>query len=142
MDDKIYVIIQGCYSDWEIIGYVRSENEAMQICAEHNRESGAWDDWYYEETLKVDSPQQKVELEYTHIIRFMRGESAPTMTDVYDLEYFAEGCNPTKEVKIDDLPARAYITVWIPLKENDRGKAEKIAQDALYQRLAEQKGIV
>lgn len=140
MDNKIYAIIEGFYSDWQIIGYVLSEDEAMQICAQHNRDCNfRTEEWYYEEIEKVDSPKQKVGLEYTHIIRFLPRESGLTMTDMYDLEYFADGCNPTKEIKIDDL---AYITVWVPLKENNREKAEKIAQDALYQRLAEKNGIV
>lgn len=142
MDSKIYVIIQGCYSDWEIIGYVMSEKDAMKICAKHNQESGEWDDWYYEETKKVASPKQEVGLEYTHIIRFLPCKSAPTMADIYNVEYFADGCNPTKEIIIDDAPLCAYITVYVPLKENNRGKAEKIAQDALYKHLAHKKRIV
>lgn len=143
MDNKIYAIIEGCYSDWQIIGYVFSEDEAMQICAQNNRDCNfRTEEWYYEEIEKVDSPKQKVGLEYTHIIRFLPGKSGPTMTDMYNLEYFADGCNPVKEIKIDDSPFREYIAVWVPLKENDRKKAEKIAQDALYQRLAEKNGIV
>lgn len=143
MDNKIYAIIEGCYSDWQIIGYVLSEDEAMQICAQHNQDcSFRTEEWYYEEIEKLDSPKKKVGLEYTHIIRFLHSKDGPTMVDdIYNLEYFADGCNPTKEVKIDDSPLRAYITVWVPLKENNREKAEKIAQDALYQLLAEKNGI-
>ena len=132
---RIYVIIEGEYSDWKIIGYTDSENDAMQICAQHNQDDERYEDWYYEATEKADSPKQKIRLQYFHNIVFDGNKNI--CEELCKLEYIASDESQIEKVEIEDSPVSAYITISVPLKENNPEKAKKIAQDALYQYLYE-----
>lgn len=60
MSGKIYLIIEGEYSDWKIQGYHTDETEALLICKKHNDSlSGAYkhlDEWYVKETEHIEAP--------------------------------------------------------------------------------------
>lgn len=131
----IYVIIEGEYSDWRIIGYTDSEDDAMQICAQHNQNDKQHKDWYYESDRKVASPKQKIKLQYFHNITFDRNRNI--CDELYKLEYIASDESKIEKVEIDDPQFSSYITISVPLKENNPERAKKIAQDALYQYLYE-----
>lgn len=134
-DVKIYIIIEGEYSDWIIRGYAESEEDAMQICAKHNEDEDRREDWYYEQVEKIKSPEKKISLKYVHEFRFAKRESGYTVYD-YTLHYFSAESNRAKEfVSVRKYPAG--IKLDVPSTKADREHAEKIAQDALYQYLYE-----
>lgn len=139
-ENEIFAILSGEYSDWNIEGYTDSEDKAMQICAVHNKEN-KHDDWYYAEVKKMENPIRTIELKYVHEVVFDKNmEAWQMMQDPYRYKYFESGDK--------DIPEHSKIDYWtytdriivatIPMKENNRKKAEKIAQDMLYQFLAMQ----
>lgn len=135
---ELFVIIDGEYSDWDIIGYTDSEESAMQICAQHNEniDNHYRYDWYYEKVSRIDSHEKNVPLQHIHIIRFYREKKGVSMADVFDSDYCLESSNKALE-KTEILEAPAWIIVKVPLKEINWERAKKIAQDTVYKYLYE-----
>lgn len=135
---EIFVIISGEYSDWSIIGYTDNEDDATQICAQHNKDL-SYEDWYYYDINRVESPKQRIPLQYIHTVRFNRGKHGVLMSDYFTLDYYPElsGKSITK-TEIENAPA--WIIVRVPLKEVNWDRAKKIAQDAIYKYLYEKQG--
>lgn len=138
--DEIFAIISGEYSDWNIEGYTDSEDSAMRICAVHNKET-EYDDWYFTKVEKMEKPIRTIELKYVHEVLFDKSMDKWVMRQEPDrYKYFENGDK--------EIPEKSKVNYWIhnsgiivatiPMKENNRKKAEKIAQNMLYQFLAMQ----
>ena len=147
----MFIIIEGEFSDWEIKGYVETEEEAQSICAEYNdRNRRFWGgpsnehycshDWWYKEA------------EPFNLLRYnIKNIDAPTydLVDVvFDnkdelsywemLERFVKIAERPKVIQEDK-----YCTV-IRLRVDPKTSEEKIvkiAKDYLMQYKAEKAGI-
>lgn len=140
MKKELYVVLRGCYSDWSIIGYCDDVEHAMQVCAQRNKnistDIGNDDYCYYEVVSHVESDRDVV-LNYVHIVRFEKMPSGWEMQKARpeDLDFYVEG---DKYIPLGAVIKRCHwnlqecIEARIPVKKNDRKKAEKIAQDMLY----------
>lgn len=138
--DKIYLVVEGYYSDWNIIGYYTNKNEAEKFCAT-NREK--YDVPYFVIVNCMDGSVNvsNVSLKYEHQIVFDKTDNGwqmrkePERYDYYIADF--ERSNSMRG---------SSIYRWIEIKVNqtkfNRAKAEKIAQDYLYQYLNETNGKI
>lgn len=130
----MYLIIEGEFSDWNAIGYVETEKEAMDICATHNAEEDNYCDWWYfkkiEHMVKRD-PLQEGFYAYgvvfnpdKEFVNVRKGTMFPTIKEKSMIVQEDEYC---------------YVVRVTTYSEE---KAIKIAKDFLMQTLAERAGIV
>lgn len=129
----IYAVFGGCYSDWYVIGYFDNREDAEKYCAKY----GTKDDFYVKEihNLSKKFDLSDVKLMYQHEIVFdlqnnewiMRNE--PTRYSYYSDTQLR--CNNVRDSRIFNV--QPWIIFSINLSENNRKKAEKIAQDYLYE---------
>lgn len=140
--DKIYVLITGEYSDWCIMGFATTEEEARSICARKNADMSRYDDeWYYEEVDRFDYNSDPAKIVYRFTVTFHdKGTRTWTMDEDTQMSYYASDDKRlesiSKEIEIrGDLWHSA--TCEVLLDENDPDRAKKIAQDRLYKKLAE-----
>lgn len=132
----IYAVFGGCYSDWYCVGYFTNREEADKYCAKYGP-----GDYYVEEIKNLSNKfdVSDVTLKYEHEIVFdycnqkwnMRNE--PTRYQFYsDKKLRSNSIRDSRIYKI-----QPWIVFKINLQENNRKKAEKIAQDYLYQLIYE-----
>lgn len=150
-NEKIYVIISGKYSDWSIVGFARTEEDAMQICAGHNTgERNGWNDWYIRDAVFMDTPSERGSDRYVYDIEFdvyNSGHTRMLIPDDDDEEIEPYKCFLVKRAPIvwerywHSTNEKKRMIVTVQLEKEDREKAEKIAQDTLYRFLAEKKGL-
>ena len=136
MADTIFGISTGAYSDWHIIGYMETREEAEKYCALQNKnEKLKPDDWNaygITEISKIEASVEKVNIKYYHEVVFdfegdfgkykMRDE--PTRYDFY-----AGREKPKKFLVQTRGPRLAGICVTA----KNRKAAEKIACDLMAQ---------
>lgn len=129
----MYIIICGEFSNWNVIGYVETEKEAMDICATHNaEEDNFYDQWYFKEAKHMDETSllQEGFYEYDAVFNpnkeFLRTSQWSTFPTV------------KKEPKIVQEDRYCYVVRVTTYSEE---KAAKIAKDFLMQTLAERAGI-
>lgn len=139
--DKVYVLITGEYSDWSIMGFTETEEEAQNICARKNAESSWSDEWYYEEVEKRQFDGKPVKMVYCFTVLFHDGGTRNwEISDSFGMNYYA-----SDDKRLDSIDKEVMITgdLWhsaqcnVILDENNPEKARKIAQDRLYKKLAE-----
>ena len=148
--NEIYVLITGEYSDWEIQGFVESEEEAIKTCELYN-ENRDYDRMYYEHAsrFKEFSPEklEQIKRKYNYTIRAWRSENSWHFQEAnqIDIEPTKEWVNEKREVNLCE-PIMfnnwdPYAVITLTLTTVDREKALKIAQDMLYKKLAEREGL-
>ena len=135
--DKIYVLIIGEYSDWQIMGFAETEEQARNICARKNAERSKYgDEWYYEEVDRFEYKIAPVKIVYCFNVNFCdKGTRAWTMDDRVSMSYYA-----SDDKRLDSISKEVEIRgdLWhsasceVVLDENDPERAKKIAQDRLY----------
>lgn len=131
MANKIYLVVEGEYSDWHIIGYFTNKDDAERFCVSQHNEY--WDP--YVETVDcldggIDLPGVKVL--YEHEVVFDRCNGTMVMRDEPDRYEVYGG-----EIRANSVFAigNCWVRVNVNQQEFSREKAEKIAQDILYQYL-------
>lgn len=137
MNNDIYVIIQGVYSDWTIKGYTASECEAKSICEIYNKkERDRFDsDWYYQKVVLLNeiSDESKIYKKFEiRVHEYPKGEYWLSWDFQADQNILLK-CPKAPILEEDD--EGKFISVF--LETDDYKKAEKIAQDFWYAYLAE-----
>lgn len=126
----IYIIFSGCYSDWQVHGYMTDKTEAEKYCALKNSKGGNWgNDYYIIELNHIYADVKDVRLKHYHIVVFDFDEGMRNTPDQY--EYYT---GETWEPKITYNVFKDG-NGWIKYEFtcDGRKKAEKIAQDKYYQ---------
>ena len=64
----LYIIGQGCYSDWSLVGYTDNKELAADYVARHNeKEERSWDKYWFDALDKIESEVTKKRyIEYTY----------------------------------------------------------------------------
>ena len=127
--DRVYIIIDGEYSDWRIIGFTTSEKDAAQVCAGN--------DYYYIKANRINKiPNNEIYYEYTAYYAYENLKPSTLYPGVEITDY--------KVCKNNEIPKTRILTgyfnngkIKIYLKECNYKKAEKIAQDVFYKIKAE-----
>lgn len=138
----MYIIIEGEFSDWKVKGYVETEREALDVCADHNaKEDNYYDQWYFEEV----KPMKYCPMDYcrdTCIPGFGMYEYEVVFNPNKEFLYTDQwSIFPTvhKEPEIVQEDQYCYVVRVTTYSEE---KATKIAKDFLMKTLAERAGIV
>ena len=127
----IYAVFGGYYSDWYVVGYFDSREEAEKYCVKY----GEKEEYYVKEVQNLSNKfdLSKVNLFYMHEVLFdfkenkwvMRNE--PNRYTYYGNKQLL--CNYIVDSR--GYNVQPWIKFTINLSENNRKKAEKIAQDYL-----------
>lgn len=128
----MYLITEGQFSDWNPVGYVETEKEAMDICATHNVADNCYDWWWYQEIepmVKRDSLQEGF---YDYRVVFNPDKE---FVNVKKGTIFPIIKEKPRIVQEDQY---CYVVRVTTIGEE---KAAKIAKDFLMQTLAERAGI-
>ena len=138
---KIYGIFNGEYSDWDVLGYYTNREEAEKRCAINNKKCGYYDEYVIElECLdgKVEMPKDK--LHYLHEVVFDKCDGTWVMRNEPTRYKYSTEEITQKEIK----EGGSWVVIFVKSRQGETGrkKAEKIAQDRLYQYLALKKGIL
>ena len=135
----IYGVFGGCYSDWYIVGYFNDRELADKYCCAYG------DGDYYVEPMKDLTNQEdlsSVSIGYCHRVLFdfdRYGCKKWIMRN--DSENYSCYLSNKKQLNCIDL-GNGWIRFNINIDKNDRKRAEKIAQDYLYELLSYGDGIV
>ena len=131
--NKLFVIVEGQYSNWEIIGYVNTEEEAIDVCANHNNnlDLDDYDGWYYLEIEQVFSTEWINKGYLLYDVVFNPDKS------FYSVD---ESSYPTlhREPKIIQEDEYCFV---VQVTARTEEQAIKIAKDYLMQVIAEREGI-
>lgn len=133
---RVYAVFGGYYSDWYCVGYFTNREEADKYCAKYGPE-----DYYVEEIKNLSNKfdVSDVTLKYEHEIVFdycnqkwnMRNE--PNRYKFYsDKKLRSNSIRDSRNYSV-----KPWIVFTINLQENNRKRAEKIAQDYLYELIYE-----
>lgn len=140
---KVYGVFNGEYSDWDVVGYFTSREEAEKSCAVHNNILGFDDEYVMElECLdgKIELPQKA--LYYLHTVVFDNTEKGWVMRNTPEgYKFSVEDYDEKESSTIEDRFVWIAISVKARNGIEDRKRVEKIAQDRLYKYLAEKNGI-
>lgn len=131
---NVFVIIDGIYSDWKLKGYVDSEDEAQQICAQHNDKNDGNSEWYYQEVSRINAPTKRERLNYIYEFKYTHRKGSGWVLFAHELEYYVEGSKQNVP-KLKAIEAPFGVLVKVPLVDADYDRAERIAQDTLYRYL-------
>lgn len=147
MNGKIYLIIEGEYSDWKIQGYHTDEEEALLICKKHNDSlSGAYkhlDEWYVISADNINaSADDATRCDFVYSFAAMLEDS-----DNWNLTPIPECVAKGLEKSSADIKKRSYsnkhiLQGKIVLDHIDDPKAKKIMFDMIAQAKAEIEGII
>lgn len=135
----IYGVFGGCYSDWYIVGYFNDRELADKYCC------ACGDGDYYVEPMKDLTNQEdlsSVSIGYRHTVLFdfdRYGCKKWIMRN--DPENYSCHLSNKKQPNFIEL-GNGWIRFNINIDKNDRKRAEKIAQDYLYELLSYGDGIV
>lgn len=135
----IYGVFGGCYSDWYIVGYFNNRELADKYCCAFG------DGDYYVMPMKDLTNKEdlsSVSIGYRHrvLFDFDRNRSKKwIMRD--DPNNYTCYLSNKKQPNFIEL-GRPWIRFVIDMEKNDRKKAEKIAQDYLYELLSYGDGVV
>ena len=143
--DTVYVLISGEYSDWGIMGFAETEEEAKKICEYKNSVKSRYaDDWYYEEVDKCKIEFSPRNGKHYYTFRFFQENDRSWVMDkdwkhIKIDEDYAKAAAERDPVFIYDVDRRVRYRAEVNVLLDDENveKAKKIAQDKLYQRLGE-----
>lgn len=135
MNETIFGIFSGAYSDWQIHGYMTDRDEAEKYCALKNKEyNDKWDAYYVMDInyMNTNIKYVDVKLKYYHEVVFDFNKGMRNEPDRYEY-YIGENREPTNKCNIF---RNGDGWICFCLNADSREKAEKIAQDKYYQFLA------
>lgn len=151
--NTIYLIIKGYYSDWQIIGYATSEQEAQKIKESiikmHEDDlysSYTCDEIYIKQIHKINETHLLFKLEEAEYISFKCKKNNKEWQVIYNgndfgLFFGSEFTLPSVQDGINKDGNRE-ITINTPLHEDEdwfddmvQERCKKVAQDALYEYL-------
>ena len=153
--NEVYVLISGAYSDWNIEGFVESEEEAIKTCIAFNEGEkerlgdnySDWNDIYYMKANKFNKVNSE-ELKQIHPIYEYRvmawkrdGSWKFDDEDSIEIDAVKESHPNIQFYKGGFLNDTESANIHLTLKTLDRKKALKVAQDMLYQKLAERERL-
>lgn len=67
---EIYVIISGYYSDWAILGYTITEEDAKKVCADYNSSNKDRYEAYYQPVGFMEPKKEIEDAKERHCFRF------------------------------------------------------------------------
>lgn len=134
MGNKIYIVMEGQYSDWRIIGYFMSKDNAERFCV---LQDSKYDRPYVRVVDCLDGviDLSDVEVLYEHEVVFDRRGGTMVMRNEPNRYRVYGGDNRANNIKVSPC-SYEWICVKVNQREFNRKKAEKIAQDIMYEYLA------
>lgn len=135
----IYGVFGGCYSDWYIVGYFNNRELAEKYCCAFG------DGDYYVQPMKDLTNKEdlsSVSIGYRHrvLFDFQKNEFRKWVIR-NDPDNYSCYLSNKKQPNFIEL-GNGWIRFNINIDKNDRKRAEKIAQDYLYELLSYGDGIV
>lgn len=129
---EIYLAVEGRYSSWHILGYFTNKDEAEKWCI---LKKDKYDEPYVLTVNCLDGKDDvsDVHLLYSHEVVFWYEHKSWNMVDEPDRYSVYSG--DVQANRIDCGGLLNWIKVTVNQDRFDRKKAEKIAQDLLYQYL-------
>lgn len=131
MGNKIYLVVEGQYNGWSIVGYFTNKDDAERFCVLRNN---TYDEPYVKEVDCLDGgvDLSKVKVLYEHEVMFNRLNGTMVMRNEPDRYVIYGG-----DIQANSVFAlgNCWVKVNVNQQEFNREKAEKIAQDILYQYL-------
>ena len=139
MQDKIYLVMYSYYEDWQIYGFFTNRTDAEKYCVAHKDKK-----LYIKEIPNydnIDEDFRNISLKYTFNIMFgvnEDGEFKGLSIRKFDWE---NDCVPYqdeffKSNLLEYYHSFSWVRVAVNLDERNLEKAQKIAQDLVYQYLA------
>lgn len=133
----IYGVFGGCYSDWYIVGYFNDRELADKYCCAFG------DGNYYVMPMKDLTNKEglsTISIGYRHRVLFDRYE-CNIWRIRHDPDNYTCYLSNKKQPNCIELGNR-WLRFNINIDKNDRKRAEKIAQDYLYELLSYGDGII
>lgn len=135
----IYAVFCGFYSDWYAVGYFNNRVDADKYCTVCGN-----DEYYVREIKNLENTVDlsKVTLKYEHRVIFDFRDNKWIMGNESS-EYVCYNSTELKPNRVFSYGSNfSYRVIFqINMEENNRKKAEKIAQDYLYKLLSYRDGI-
>lgn len=128
----IYAIIDGHYSDWEIIGYFTDRLDAEKYCIKNN------DRYYIEEIKCIDGIEDlsNIKVRYERSVLFQKNNGSwSCLSNVDDNRYLDFYQSPFPRSNKVSTYNNPYISVFVNTDVNNFELQKKIAEDILYQYL-------
>lgn len=139
---KKYAIMSGVYSDWCINGYVSSLEDAYRYCAWKNS-IDKYEDYYPVEMVCLDEKcEVNISFRYKYRTVFDLRKGSWVMRDIG-----VDDVKPTSSENYCDIRdgRKVYANSWVAIEFTmpilDFDKAKKVAEDKLYQYLAEEQEL-
>lgn len=131
MGNQIYLVVEGQYSDWRIVGYFTNRDNAERFCVS---QYSKYDEPY---VIVVDCLDGVIDLSgvkvlYEHEVVFEKCGGTMVMRNEPD-RYNAYG----GDIRANSVQSIGFglVAINVNQKKFNRKEAEKIAQDILYQYL-------
>lgn len=147
MNGKIYLIIEGEYSDWKIQGYHTDEEEALLICKKHNDSlSGAYKhlaEWYVASADHINaSAEDKAKCDFVYSFTAALEDSNNWYLSPIP-KCVAKGLEKSStDIKTHPYSHKSILQGKIVLDSIDDLKAMKIMFDMIARAKAEIEGII
>lgn len=134
----IYGVFGGCYSDWYIVGYFNDRELADKYCCAFGN-----GDYYVQPMKDLTNSEDlsALSIEYRHKVLFDFDRNGCNWIMRNDLDYYSCYLSNKKQPNFIEL-GRTWIRFNLNINKNDRNRAEKVAQDYLYELLSYGDGIV
>ncbi len=93
-ENKIFLVISGYYSDWDIEGYFENEEQAKKYCAIENQKRNSYDSLYVNEVDKLGVKKYsntkfkkyyKTNIRFTKNIKFIQNDGDKIREDGYEM---------------------------------------------------------
>ena len=123
MNDTIYLVMQGEYSDKVVVGFFDSHDDAHRYAIVRNRSD---DGYHVEECRRIDAEIEQFPLYYEHEVVFDLIKGVPRMRKGEDARYDVYAGERRKTRGSYHANPRIYI---VRTTTTSREKAEKIACD-------------
>ncbi len=138
MDEKIYAVFSGSYSDTRIEGYFEDPDEAYTYCFYMNEKNG-YHDYHVEEAFQINMKySERPRFHYEFGFRFFDDGKAL----LSHVDTLRGGMCPNAEVNKHLTFSRNEVyDILVYLSSYDENKAWEIAYDALAQYKAEKDGV-
>lgn len=135
--DLIYGVFGGCYSDWYIVGYFNDRELADKYCCAFGN-----GDYYVQPMKDLTNSEDlsAVSIEYRHKVLFDFDRNGCNWIMRNDPDYYSCYLSNKKQPNFIEL-GRTWIRFNLNINKNDRNRAEKVAQDYLYELLSYGDGI-
>lgn len=149
LNDEIYVIISGEYSDWSIQGYAKTKDDAIHVCAYKNAHLKPYEDkWYYQTANYIH--KHSCDIVYVYTLKFENDgfEKYEILSDTaHEMDFYStddKHLDELQDIVYDPCKHPWYLYVNVKIREANLNLAKKIAQDKLskylYEKM-EQEGV-